>query len=310
LARVPPLPEGERGSSVAVVDVLPVPTVTVQAVEAKADLVTLKAPSLAAVLRWTPFIVIDVLRWCLFSDGTVRAHRRRGRDGGRPPAIAPCEAPCERTCRAPVRPLTCHADGAMPRTIPGARAKVRVGGRPSLSCLCDLSGMVSGGSADMAESATTDDRVKDRLGGWQDSETRKYIYQDRKTDDLRAQAATVRRQLRLGVGLPVPTAPTSSPTGENSSAALDLDAVLAALTPEQRVLSAARLDGTLGGAPTTRVGPSVGPGVGPGVGPKAKSPGPTRGPAIGNAGLTRTSRERATGLEPATSSLGSWHSTN
>ena len=32
-------------------------------------------------------------------------------------------------------------------------------------------------------------RVKDRLGGWQDSETRKQIYQDRQTDELRAEAA-------------------------------------------------------------------------------------------------------------------------
>ena len=30
-------------------------------------------------------------------------------------------------------------------------------------------------AADLAESATTDDRVKDRLGGWQNSETRKQI---------------------------------------------------------------------------------------------------------------------------------------
>ena len=58
-------------------------------------------------------------------------------------------------------------------------------------------------AADMAETATTDDRVKDRLGGWQDSETRKSIYQDRETDALRAQAASVRRQLRLGRGLSV-----------------------------------------------------------------------------------------------------------
>ena len=51
---------------------------------------------------------------------------------------------------------------------------------------------------DLAESATTDDRVKDRLGGWQDSETRKQLYQDRQTDELRAEAAKVRRALRLG----------------------------------------------------------------------------------------------------------------
>ena len=56
-------------------------------------------------------------------------------------------------------------------------------------------------AADMAETATNDDRVKDRLGGWQDSATRKSIYQDRETDELRAQAASVRRQLRIGRGL-------------------------------------------------------------------------------------------------------------
>ncbi len=56
-------------------------------------------------------------------------------------------------------------------------------------------------AADMAETATNDDRVKDRLGGWQDSETRKSIYQDRETDALRAAAASVRRQLRIGKGL-------------------------------------------------------------------------------------------------------------
>ena len=55
----------------------------------------------------------------------------------------------------------------------------------------------------MAETATNDDRVKDRLGGWQHSETRKTIYQDRQTDELRAQAASVRRQLRTGKGLAI-----------------------------------------------------------------------------------------------------------
>ena len=56
-------------------------------------------------------------------------------------------------------------------------------------------------AADLAESATTDDRVKDRLGGWQASETRKQIYQDRETDELRTEAAKVRRALRLGPSL-------------------------------------------------------------------------------------------------------------
>lgn len=59
-------------------------------------------------------------------------------------------------------------------------------------------------AADMAETATNDDRVKDRLGGWQDSETRKSIYQDRETDALRAEAASVRRQLRIGKRMTIP----------------------------------------------------------------------------------------------------------
>src|ERR1700730_17198117 len=48
-------------------------------------------------------------------------------------------------------------------------------------------------AADLAEEMTTDDRVKDRLGGWRRSEMRRYIYQDRVTDELRTAAAVVRR---------------------------------------------------------------------------------------------------------------------
>ena len=48
-------------------------------------------------------------------------------------------------------------------------------------------------AADMAETETTDDRVKDRLGGWQDSATRKHIYQDRETDRTERRSAFVRR---------------------------------------------------------------------------------------------------------------------
>jgi len=133
-------------------------------------------------------------------------------------------------------------------------------------------------AADLAESATTDDRVKDRLGGWQDSETRKQIYQDRQTDDLRAEAAKVRRELRLG-----------TTRGTNSAKpAVDLDALLATLTPDQRALLAAKIN-----APT-----------GPGTGPKKKSPGPVRIPAARTPSRSSTSKERAVGLEPTTSSLG------
>jgi hypothetical protein len=110
-------------------------------------------------------------------------------------------------------------------------------------------------AADLAESATTDDRVKDRLGGWQDSETRKQIYQDRQTDELRAEAAKVRRELRLG----------AKPQANSRTPPVDLDALLATLTPEQQALLAAKIN-----APT-----------GPGAGPTTKSPGPVRIPATG-----------------------------
>jgi hypothetical protein len=79
-----------------------------------------------------------------------------------------------------------------------------------------------------------------------------------------------------------------------ADASLDLGVLLAALTPEQHALLAAKIN-----APT-----------GPGTGRKKKSPGPVRIPATGTPSSLTTSRERATGLEPATSSLGSWHSTN
>ena len=129
-----------------------------------------------------------------------------------------------------------------------------------------------------------DDRVKDRLGGWQDSETRKQIYQDRETDELRAEAAKVRRELRLSGKSPVNAAKSS----------VDLDALLAALTPEQQALLAAKIKIA----------------TGPATGPKKKSPGPVGNPATGTAWNFKTSEERAMGLEPTTSSLGSWHSTN
>jgi hypothetical protein len=150
-------------------------------------------------------------------------------------------------------------------------------------------------AADMAETETTDDRVKDRLGGWQDSETRKHIYQDRETDRLRAEAASVRRRLRLGVDL--------RRTGETSvepqaAAAIDLDTVCASLTDEQRALLAARLN-----APETW--PAA-----PTAAPNANAPGAASAPARLTAEFAKPFRERATGLEPATSSLGSWHSTN
>jgi hypothetical protein len=131
-------------------------------------------------------------------------------------------------------------------------------------------------AADLAESPTTDDRVKGRLGGWQDSETRKQIYQDRETDEFRAEAAKARRERRLG---------GKSQANAATKSSVDLDAFLAALTPEQRVLLAAKIKTA--------------------TGPKKKSTGPVPIPATATDSVFRTSKERAMGLEPTTSSLGS-----
>ena len=150
-------------------------------------------------------------------------------------------------------------------------------------------------AADMAETETTDDRVKDRLGGWQDSETRKQIYQDRETDRLRVEAAGVRRRMRLGVNLQRSGETSAPPTPRGAA---DLDAVLASLTDEQRALLAARLN-----APETGS-------AAPAAAPNANAPGAASAPARLTAGFSKPFKERATGLEPATSSLGSWHSTN
>ena len=68
--------------------------------------------------------------------------------------------------------------GVKPLSRDGARVAFK-----QLEALAKVEHVVGRGSyglrriaADLAESATTDHRVKDRLGGWQDSETRKQIY--------------------------------------------------------------------------------------------------------------------------------------
>jgi hypothetical protein len=129
-------------------------------------------------------------------------------------------------------------------------------------------------AADLAETATTDDRVKDRLGGWQDSETRKQTYQDRQADEPRAERPKGRRWLRLGANPNV-----------NGTCSLDLDAFFGALTPEQQALLAAKTSAS--------------------TGPKKKSPLPVRIPATAASWNFKASSERAMGLEPTTSSLGS-----
>ena len=100
----------------------------------------------------------------------------------------------------------------------------------------------------------------------------------RQTDELRAEAARVRRQLRLG----------AKPEANGTKPSLDLDALVAALTPEQQAVLVPKIN-----APT-----------GPGTGRKKKSPGSHWVPAIETTSNSRTSKERAMGLEPTTSSLG------
>ncbi len=95
----------------------------------------------------------------------------------------------------------------------------------------------------MAETATYDDRVKDWPGRWQDSETRKSIHQDRATDELRAQAASVPRQLRIGRGLTISVdneAPAAKPAPGRATPtpeSINIDELWESLTPSQRRLN-------------------------------------------------------------------------
>ena len=140
---------------------------------------------------------------------------------------------------------------AKPLTRDGAREKFR-----ELESIAKVNHIAGRGwyglrrqAADMAETATNDDRVKDRLGGWQDSETRKTIYQDRQTDALREQAASVRRQLRVGKGLSLAKA-TDGISGvdtenrEQRSTGDSIEDLLSSLSTEQRRQLLAKLKGS------------------------------------------------------------------
>ena len=118
-------------------------------------------------------------------------------------------------------------NGAKPMTRDGARVAFH-----KLGAIAKVNHVLGRGwyglrrqAADMAETATTDDRVKDRLGGWQDSETRKSIYQDRERerDQLREQAASVRRQLRHGRGLSIRSDDCAVPGDSHISREIDAD---------------------------------------------------------------------------------------
>ena len=69
--------------------------------------------------------------------------------------------------------------------------------------------------------------------------SRTHIYQDRETQERRAEAANVRRRLRLG---PSAQASSSEPNEPNGRPPVDLDAMLALLSDEQRAALAARLN--------------------------------------------------------------------
>jgi hypothetical protein len=103
---------------------------------------------------------------------------------------------------------------------------------------------------------------------------------------VKSVAASVRREIRLGVGVP------ATPNTINGAEAIDLDGLLERLTPEQRALLAERLK-------VEEPAPA-----GPSAGPKANAPESLRDPARTSADVQRLLQERATGLEPATSSLG------
>jgi hypothetical protein len=115
-------------------------------------------------------------------------------------------------------------------------------------------------------------------------ETRKQIYQDRQTDELRAE----RREFVASSDWGDRVAPSEATPSNGAGPVVDLDALLAALTPEQRAELATKINRRMG----------------PGMGPMKKSPGPLRTLATGTAWNFKTSKERAMGLEPTTSSLG------
>jgi hypothetical protein len=120
-------------------------------------------------------------------------------------------------------------------------------------------------ATDMAETLTQDERVKNAIGGWRDSETRRRIYMDRESEEVRARAADVRRRMRTGEGM-------------------------VQSTPEQRILD------RLAPRAPTRVGAVV-----PSVGAYKALPGTTQSQAGRSAADNASCKVGATGFEPATS---------
>jgi hypothetical protein len=95
-------------------------------------------------------------------------------------------------------------------------------------------------ATDLTHEATTDDRVRERMGGWTaGSDVPATIYQDRETIEIRQTTADVRRVIR-GV---VPAAPTPAASSDPL-----IDALLASLSDEQRRMLTARLHDSNGPA--------------------------------------------------------------
>jgi hypothetical protein len=186
-------------------------------------------------------------------------------------------------------------------------------------------------ATDMAEKFTQDERVKNAMGGWRESETRRRIYQDHESEEVRAMAADVRRRMRTGKGMVLPE--DSAAAAGTTTTPIGAAQATEQTTPEHRIL--ARLfsrrpitpkdqvsnsgigtgGGALAGASTqssrrhsetaptapvpsapTRVGA-----VGAAVGAYRPLLGTTETQAGPKSTETTTSKVGATGFEPATS---------
>jgi hypothetical protein len=154
-------------------------------------------------------------------------------------------------------------------------------------------------ATDMAEALTQDERVKNAVGGWRDSETRRRIYLDRESDEVRRQAADVRRRMRVGKGMAQPR-DEDVDGGGNEAPVAPAKSANSASTPEGRILE--RLTGRKPrsfadtcGAPT-RVGAVV-----PSVGAYMRLPGTTEIQAGRSQAPNVSCTVGATGFEPATS---------
>lgn len=105
------------------------------------------------------------------------------------------------------------------------------------------------GLTDTANDYSTDDRALDRLTGHQDSDTRKEIYQDREREKDIANAAQIRRRMRLALaGIQAAEPDATQKALLDQLADLPLGEVLGRLNPDARArLLQALSDGTAAG---------------------------------------------------------------